>query len=162
MADSKAIYLSSIGVHMYYAIEKTAGTRPTQKADYTDLEGVKSIPSMNPAPDNLDTTTLNETEYKTSIPGLKDLGGALSFTFNMSEKLKTAWDKLITDYTSGIATNKQTWFCIEIPGLTNALYFPGQPSPMGLPELSVNSVIEAENSITPTGAPIWAAKPTAD
>jgi len=158
---ANAIYLSSIGVKMYYAVEATAGTRPTAKADYTELEGIKSTPSMNPSPDDLDTTTLNETEYKTSIPGLKDLGGALSFTFNMSNTLMTAWETLVTAYTTAAASNKKTWFYIEIPGLDKGLFFPGVPSPMGLPELSVNSVIEVENSITPTGAPTFATKPTA-
>lgn len=81
-----AIYLSTIGVHLKYAVEAVAGTRPT--TGYTDLVGVKSIPALTSAPDNLETTTLNETEYKTYIPGLKDLGGALSFTFNLSQDLK--------------------------------------------------------------------------
>ena len=158
---ANAIYLSSIGVKMFYAVEATAGTRPSAKADYTELEGIKSTPSMNPTPDDLDTTTLNETEYKTSIPGLKDLGGALSFTFNMSNTLMTAWETLMTSYATAAASSKKTWFYIEIPGLENGLFFPGIPSPMGTPELSVNSVIEIENYITPIGAPIYAAKPTA-
>jgi hypothetical protein len=55
-----ANYLSTIGVHLYYAVESTKGTRPTAKSAYTELVGIKSIPSMNPAPDTLDTTTLNE------------------------------------------------------------------------------------------------------
>lgn len=158
---ANAIYLSSIGVKMFYAVEATAGTRPTAKADYTELEGIKSTPSMNPSPDDLDTTTLNETEYKTSIPGLKDLGGALGFTFNMSNTLKSAWNTLVTSSEAAKASNKKTWFYIEIPGLDDGLYFPGIPSPMGSPELSVNSVIEVENYITPTGAPTYSAKPTA-
>lgn len=156
-----ATYLGSMGVHLYYAVEETAGTRPTAKTAYTELVGIKSIPSMNPAPDSLDTTTLNEEEYKTSIPGLKDLGGALSFTFNMSQALKDAWDTLMTAYATADASQKATWFYIEIPGLTEGLYFKGQPSAMGLPELGVNSVIETENSITPLDEPVWAAKPTA-
>ncbi len=158
---SNAIYLGTMGVHMYYAVEATAGTRPTTKSAYVELEGIKSVPSMNPAPDTLDTTTLNETEYRTSIPGLKDLGGTLSFTFNMSQVLKDAWDTLMTAYATAKAANKFTWFYIEIPGLTEGLFFKGQPSAMGLPELGVNSVIEIENSITPLDEPIWAAKPTA-
>lgn len=156
-----AIYLSTIGVHLKYAVEETAGTRPTAASAYTDLEGIKSIPSMNPTPDNLETTTLNETEYKTYIPGLKDLGGSLGFTFNLSEALKTAWEGLVTASTAALAAGKQTWFYVDVPGLTEGLYFPGIPSAMGLPELGVNSVAEVENSITPTGAPIWAAKPAA-
>ena len=155
-----ARYLSTIGVHLYYAVESTKNTRPTAFSAYTELVGIKSIPSMNPAPDNLDTTTLNEEEYKTSIPGLKDLGGSLEFTFNMSQELKTAWDAWVTADATARAADKSTWFCVIIPGLTEALYFKGQPSAMGLPELGVNSVIEVGNSITPIAEPEWAAKPT--
>lgn len=154
-------YLSTIGVHLYYAVEATKGARPTAKSDYTELIGVKSIPSLNPAPETLDTTTLNEEEYKTSIPGLKDLGGALEFGFNMSQELKDAWDTLVTADTAARATEKATWFYIDVPGLTEGLYFKGQPSAMGMPEMGVNSVLEVSNTITPTGEPEWAAKPTA-
>ena len=155
-----ANYLSSIGVRFYYATEATAGTRPTTKSSYTELPGIKGIPSLNPTPENLETTTLNETEYKTYIPGLKDLGGSLGFTFNMSQEFKTAWDALVTADTTARAAGKETWFYVEVPGLTNGLYFTGQPSSIGLPELSVNSVIEVEASVTVTGEPEWAAKPT--
>lgn len=154
-----AIYLSTIGVHLKYAVEATAGTRPT--TGYIDLVGVKSIPALTSAPDTLETTTLNETEYKTYIPGLKDLGGALSFTFNLSQDLKDIWDALMTAYNAGKAAGKETWFEIVVPGLTESVFFKGEPSPMGLPEMAVNSVAEVENSITPTAAPIWAAKSTA-
>lgn len=154
-----ANYLSTIGVHFYYAVEATAGTRPTATSAYTELVGVKGIPSMNPTPDNLETTTLNETEYKTYIPGLKDLGGALGFTFNMSQALKDAWDTLVTAFATAKAAEKAVWFYIDVPGLTEGLYFTGEPSPMGLPEMGVNSVLEVENSITVTNEPDWAAKP---
>jgi len=155
-----ARYLSTIGVHLYYGVEETAGTRPTAKSAYTELVGIKSIPSLNPQPDNLETTTLNETEYKTYIPGLKDLGGSLEFTFNMSQDLKDTWDALITADAAAKVAQKATWFYIEVPGLTEGLYFTGEPSPMGLPEMGVNAVLEVSNSITVTGEPEWAAKPT--
>lgn len=156
-----ARYLSTIGVHLYYAVEDTAGTRPTAKSAYTELVGIKGIPSLNPQPDNLETTTLNETEYKTYIPGLKDLGGSLGFTFNMSQDLKDGWDALITADAAAKVASKATWFYIEVTGLTEGLYFTGEPSPMGLPEMGVNSVLEVENSITVTGEPEWDDKPTA-
>ena len=78
----------------------------------------------------------------------------------MSQKLVDVWDELVEAYTTAAATGKRTWFYIEIPGLTKGLFFPGQPTSIGLPELGVNSVIEVENSITPVGAPVWATKPT--
>lgn len=156
-----AINLSTAGIHLYYGVEATAGTRPTSKSDYTDLVGVKSIPSMNPAPETLETTDLNQTEYKTYIDGLKDLGGALEFTFNLTQDLVTMWGELMEAYETAKETNKATWFLIDIPGLTEGLYFTGNPSSMGIPEAAVSSVLEITNYITPTGAPITAAKPTA-
>lgn len=156
-----AINLSTAGIHLYYAVEETAGTRPTVKTAYKDLVGVKSIPSLNPSPETLETTTLNETEWKTYIDGLKDLGGALEFTFNLTQDLVTMWDTLMEAYEAAKATNKATWFLIDIPGLTEGLYFPGNPSSMGIPEAAVSSVLEITNYITPTGAPEMAAKPTA-
>ena len=156
-----AINLSTAGIHLYYAVEKTKGTRPTAKADFKDLAGVKSTPDLNPAPDTLETTTLNETEWKTYIDGLKDMGGALEFTFNLTQELIELWDELMTAYEAAKATGLATWFLIDIPGLTEGFYFTGNPSSMGLPAAEVSSVLEITNRITPTGAPVREAKPTA-
>lgn len=153
-----AINLSTIGVQLGYAVEQTAGTRPT--TGYTRIYGAKSTPSLNPSPDTLETTTLDELEYRTYIDGLKDLGGALEFTFNLTEELITAWDTLMTAYETAKATGKATWFVIIIPGLTEAFFFTGNPSNMGLPETTVNSVLEITNYITPTNAPEKYEKPT--
>ena len=154
-----AINLSTAGVQLQYAVETTAGTRPT--TGYTRIKGIKSTPSLNPSPDALETTTLDELEYKTYIDGLKDVGGAIEFTFNLTEELITAWDELMTAYEAGKTTGKATWFTIVVPGLTDSFYFTGNPSAMGLPETSVNSVLEITNYITPTNAPEKFAKPTA-
>ncbi len=152
-----AINLSTAGVQLQYAVETTAGTRPT--TGYTRIKGAKSTPSLNPSPDSLETTTLDELEYKTYIDGLKDVGGAIEFTFNLTEELMNAWDTLMDAYEAGKAAGKATWFTIVVPGLTNSFYFTGNPSAMGLPETSVNSVLEITNYITPTNAPEKFAKP---
>ena len=152
------IDLSTIGVQLHYAVESSAGERPT--SGYTRIYGIKSTPSLNPAPDALETTTLDELEYKTYVDGLKDLGGALEFTFNLTESLIDAWDSLMSSYATGKASGLRTWFVIVVPGLTDAFYFPGNPSAMGLPETSVNTVLEITNYITPVGAPVKAEKPS--
>lgn len=151
-----AINLSTAGIYIAYATESVAGTRPT--ANYTRITGAKSTPSFNPAPETLETTTLDETEYKTYIDGLKDLGGALEFKFNLTEALVTEWGTLMSAYETAKAAGKRTWFEIVIPGLSKALFFPGNPSEMGLPETSVSSVLEATNYITPVGAPSFETK----
>lgn len=156
---AEAINLSTAGIHLGYAVETVSGQRPT--SGYTDIPGVKSTPSLNPSPDTLESTTLNETEYKTYVQGLKDLGGNLEFTFNLTQALLDAWDALMTAYKAGISTNKGCWFVINIPGLTKAFYFKGEPADAGLPATEVNSVLETTVYITPTAAPIMAEKPTA-
>ena len=154
-----AINLSTIGVQLHYAVETEKGIRPT--TGFTRIYGIKSTPSLNPAPETIETTTLDELEYKTYVDGLKDLGGALEFTFNLTQELNEKWDALMEAYEAGKVAEKQTWFAIVVPGLTDAFYFPGNPSAMGLPETSVSSVLEITNYITPVGAPIKAPKPTA-
>lgn len=154
-----AINLSTLGVQLHYAVETEKGTRPT--TGFTRIYGIKSTPSLNPAPDTIETTTLDELEYKTYVDGLKDLGGALEFTFNLTEELIEKWDALMEAYETAKAQQLNTWFVIVVPGLSDAFYFPGNPSAMGLPETSVNTVLEITNYITPTGAPVKAAKPAA-
>ena len=68
----------------------------------------------------------------------------------------------MTAYTAGKAAGKATWFTIVVPGLTQSFYFTGNPSSMGLPETSVNAVLEITNYITPTNAPEKYAKPKSD
>lgn len=153
-----AINLSTAGIYLAYAVETEVGKRPT--ADYIRITGAKSTPSLNPSPETLETTTLDETEYKTYIDGLRDLGGALEFTFNLTQELVDQWDELMTAYTTAKKQLKATWFTIVIPGLEEAYFFTGNPSEMGLPETSVSSVLEITNYITPTGAPIKEEKAT--
>lgn len=148
-----AIELSTAGIKIGYAVEETAGTRPT--AGYTVIPSIKSIPSLNPAPDTLETTDLSQLEYKTYIDGLKDLGGALTFTANLTEEFVTKWTTMMTEYTTGKADSKQMWFCVAIPGLTQNFFFRGNPSDQGMPAAEVNSVLETEVFITPTKVDGW-------
>lgn len=155
-----AIDLISAGVTLYYGVEATKGTRPTSTSDYTPLSGLKEIPEMNPEPETIEATTLDNSTYKTYVEGLKDLGGSLGFTFNLTQEFVTAWEALISASTTGEASQLSTWFVIIIPGITKALYFKGKPSPLGLPAISVNSLLEITAYIVPTGEPEWTTKPT--
>ena len=152
------IALSTAGVTIGYATETTSGTRPT--TGYITIPDIKEVPEMNPEPETLETTTLAATEYKTYIEGLKDLGGALSFLANFTSELETAWAALITAYNTAKTSKKSIWFEVKHPGLTKSVFFTGQPSAMGLPSMSVNSVLETNLYITPTNAPVWETKST--
>ena len=152
------IAINTAGVTFGYCVEQTANTRPT--SGYTIIPDIKEIPEMNPEPETLESTTLSETEYKTYIEGLKDLGGALSFLANHTTELETVWEALVEAYKTASAAGKSVWFEVKHPKLEKSVFFTGQPSAMGLPAMSVNSILETNLYITPTNAPTWEEKTT--
>jgi hypothetical protein len=143
---------------LQYAVETTAGTRPT--TGYKVIPEIKSMPSFNPAPNTIDSTTLEETEYMTYIQGLKDLGGALEYGANLTEDLIDFWGTLLDEYEAAVADGKSMWFAIVHPKLTTATYYVGEPAPIGFNEAAVGSMLETTLYITPNSAPVQAQKPT--
>jgi len=145
-------------MYLCYAVETTAGTRPT--TGYTVIPEVKTMPSFNPAPDAIDSTTLMETEYRTYVEGLKNLGGALEYGANLTADLITAWETCNSAHDTAAADGKATWFAVVHPKLDDAVFFEGDPSPLGLNEASVGAMAETTLYITPNSAPKWETKPT--
>jgi hypothetical protein len=152
------IVLTTAGVTIGYAVETEKGVRPV--SGYTVIHDLKEVPDFNPEPEGIESTDLEATEYKTYVDGLKDMGGALGFLANFTQDLQTAWDALVTAYDNAAKENKHTWFEIKHPGLAKSVFFRGKPSKMGLPSMSVNSILETTVYITPTGEPVWETKST--
>ena len=148
---------STAGMYLCYAVETTAGTMPT--SGYTLIPEIKSMPSFNPAPEQIDSTTLLETEYKTYVEGLKDLGGALEFSANLTADLITAWEACNTAH-DGLTGGIEMWFAVIHPKLEKCVMFKGDPSPLGLNEATVGSMAETTLYVTPNSAPSWQTKPT--
>lgn len=148
---------STAGMRLYYVVESSAGSRPT--SGLTKIPEIKSIPSFNPAPETIQSTTLEETEYHTYVEGLKDLGGALEFGANLTQDLIDVWASCNSAHTA-LTDGKAMWFYIIHDGLSNAVAFEGDPAPLGLNESSVGSMLETTLYITPNSAPQWVSKPT--
>lgn len=151
---------STAGMYLCYAVEATKGTRPT--SGYTLVPEVKSMPSFNPAPDTIDSTTLLETEYRTYVAGLKDLGGSLEYGANLTADLITAWETCVSAFNTAVGDDKAMWFAVVHPKLEKAVFFQGEPSPLGLNEAEVGAMAETTLYITPNSAPTWETKPTLD
>ena len=149
--------LASHGVMLAYCCESVAGTMPT--SGYVVVPEIKAIPSFNPQPDALQSTALSETEFHTYVEGLRDIGGALEFTANLTEDLISAWDTVNSAH-DALTGGKAMWFAVIHPKLANAVFFKGDPTPLGLNEISVNTVLETTLYITPNSAPTWSAKPS--
>lgn len=163
-----ALELSTAGILVKWAVETTAGTRPT--TGYATIRGVKSIPEFNPTPNNLDVTDLSDTEYKRSTPGLKDPGGALGLTVNDYSAFRADWSAMLTAYEAAKAEGKGLWVEYMIPGLTDgatlspkniSYYYAAIPSKLGFNGAEVDAVLENVAYFTPNGEPVWAERSTA-
>ena len=103
------------------------------------------------ARDGIEVTDLEETDIHRYIAGLRDLGDSLSFTANLTSDLITAWATAKSAADTGWASGKSTWWEIKIPNLGKSFYFAGLPQDLGLSALDVNSALETNCVISPTG-----------
>lgn len=136
-----------------YAFEASSGTRPT--SGYTNLPNPKSIPDMNPEPNALDITSLNDTEWKRYMEGLKDMGGSLGLTFGMSQAFYDLWETICDTDDANKATGKRTWFVFYVPGIDDSFFIPVDPSRIGMPAAEVDAVLDVTVNVLPIGAPVW-------
>ena len=144
--------LSTAGITIGYCVETTAGTKPT--TGFTTIPNVKSIAEFNPEPATLEVTDLSDTEWKRYIPGLKDIGGAIALTVNMTKAFLTAWASAVSAATTGAATNKATWWQVTVSGI-GVFEFAGLPSDAGLPGIETDSVFEGDVYIVPNDIDGW-------
>lgn len=150
---AKAVDLSTAGIHVGYGIETTAGTKPTA---FTDLPNPKSIPDVNPEVGTYDVTSLNDTEWKRYIEGLKDVGGALAITFGMSQVFLDMWEDICDQYEIARDDNKRMWIEFYHPRLTKGFFFTCTPTRMGWAASDVDNAWDTSVSVTPTGEIGWA------
>ena len=147
--------LSTAGIRFGYCTEETAGTRPT--SGYVNIPHPKEIPDLSPEPNALDTSHLNIAAggFKTYIEGLKDMGGALSITIGMSAELLSAWNTMVTNAKTALATGKRTWFVFYHPALSQSFFMAAEPSRLDFPGASVDEVWDATVYILPTDVEGW-------
>ena len=141
--------LSTLGVTLNYAVEATAGTRPT--SGFVKVAHVKATPDFSAARSGIDVTDLEEDDIRRYIPGLRDLGDSLSFTANLTSDLITAWETAKSAADTAWASGKSTWWEIKIPDLGKSFYFAGLPQDLGVSAMDVNAAAETSLNISPTG-----------
>lgn len=145
--------ISTAGFSIGYAVETTAGSRPSS---FTSIPNIKTIGDINPEPSTYEVTDLSDLEWKRYIGALKDVGGAIALTANITSAFETAWSTLCSSAATGKASNKATWFCVTVPNWAKKFYFAGDPSPLGLPQVETDSVFDGDVYITPNQITGWA------
>ena len=151
-----ALEFNTIGVKIGYAVEASAGTRPT--TGYVNIPDIKSIPGIELTPSKLEVTNLVD-KYKRYITGVLDAGDDVALTANMTASLKSVWASLVSAAASAWASGLSTWFEISIPNF-DSFYIAGIPTEMGFNEMGVDAVAEASLHIIPNKIAGWAATAT--
>jgi len=147
-----ALEFNTIGVKLKYAIEASAGTRPT--SGYAQIPDIKNTPAIDINPNKVEVTNL-EDQYRRYIDSVKDVGDSFDFTANLTADLKTKWASCVTSAASAWASGKATWFEISIPNF-DSFYFAGIPTELGVNEMGVDAVIESTLHIVPNQIAGWA------
>lgn len=151
--------VSTAGMLVKYAVEATAGTRPT--SGYTLIPGVKAIPAIFNDPNMLQSTPLSATKNHTYIEGLNDSGGAIQLTVNDYEEFRTAWTACVAAF-GELTGGKAMWFEIAYQDGSNleSFYFPAKPLALGFGGAEVDSVLENNLNLAPQGDYVFAAAST--
>lgn len=147
-----ALEFNTIGVKLKYAVETSAGSRPT--SGYIQIPDIKNTPAIDFNPAKLQVTNL-EDEYHRFIDGVKSVGDSFDFTANLTADLKTKWAALVSAATSAWTSSKSTWFEISIPNF-DSFYFAGIPVELGVNEMGVDAVIESTLHVVPNQIAGWA------
>lgn len=153
-----ALEIASAGAKIQYAVEATAGTRPT--TGLTMINNVKTIGSLDSEPATYDVTDLSDLEFKRYIPGLKDIGGDVPLTMNLTQAVIDGWTTMCEAASTAAAAGKSTWFEVVVPKLTKSFWFRGVPTPMGLGEIPTDAALEITGHITPNEILGWETKST--
>ena len=155
-----AINLTSIGVKVGWAVEAEVNTPPTA---FKHIPQITEIPDMDAEPEALETTSLDNLDFRTYTKGLKDIGGSLAFTANLTQELLDMWNgkstpdgsSVMESYEDAEEAGKRMFLAVQIPGLDRSVVFSCEPSPIGLMGMGVNEVIDCTIYVTPTGEPEW-------
>lgn len=124
----------TIGTVVSLAWENEAGVRPV--SGYRKWCDAKSHPDFNAERDQVETTTLCQTNNHTYEDGLVDFG-TLEFGSNMTQDtfdLFLGEDGYVAKYAEMNEQGLGLWICVHVQGINRAYYIPVKPQPFGLPE----------------------------
>lgn len=149
--------ISSVGAKVKYAVEQTAGTRPS--SGYTEIPNISEAPEIPLEKEALDVSDISDlvTRY---IPGRADPGGNVTFTANHTEEFITKWKALVAAAKTAWAEGKKCWFEYCYPGAENSFFWAGIPQDLGNSGIAQNEVDTIPAIVTMVDVEGWATAST--
>lgn len=133
--------ISTLGARVGYAVETTAGVKPTS---FKLLHRVNAIGGIGLDVETIDASALEDLVEK-SVAGRASSGGNFSVTVNITDDTITEWTTLISAYVAAKATGKNTWFQITFPNLAQAFFVTAEPpQQIPMPAVDQNGLLTVE------------------
>lgn len=158
--------VSSANIKISYAVETSAGVRPTsgykEKESGATLriaEYVTGISGLTADFEQYDVTPLAEQNRHRFVRGLQSNDGSLSLSCNINPTSRADWTAIVEAY-QALTDGKGMWFCFTLPGDTQSAYFRCEPCPMGFPDVEAASAVQGAVQLIENQYAGWAANPT--
>lgn len=136
---------STIGIEFGYALEATAGTKPSK---FTKLTRINTIGGIDLETEQIDASALEDyvTRY---VAGRQDSGGQWPITINPTDDTIAEWETLIDAYQTRADKNLSMWFEVWSPYLTKAFFIVAEPPKMlPMSEMAQNELQTIEIGLT--------------
>ena len=151
--------ISTLGALTGYAIEETAGQKPTK---YKMLHRVNSSDEINIETETIDASSL-EDKIERTIAGRGSTGGTFGVVVNITDETITEWETLIKAYETAKTEGKAMWYEEYYPALKKAFFTKVEP-PSIIPKpareqnglltatmtMTINEYIGPDTAIAPT------------
>lgn len=137
--------ISTLGITFGYAMETTAGTKPSA---FKQLNRINSIGGINIENEQIDASALEDLVSR-YIQGRGDTGGTFPVGVNYTNETLAEWEGVISDYNDAKGTGKRMWFQTIIPGFEKAEFVVAQPpTKIPSPEKNQNELLVVEMNLT--------------
>lgn len=151
--------LSTLGVKFGYAVETTAGEKPSA---FKWLPRCTDISEIALSTENIDGSALEDYQTR-NIAGRQDTGGEWSVSFHFTPETRPLIKAMMKEAAEGLKSGFRTWFEVWSPSDTEAYFVVAQPgSKIPLPAigqnatytgaitLAIDEIIEFDEAIEPT------------
>lgn len=152
---AKNLPLTTIGLKIGWAVETTAGVRPT--TGYKRLHGIYTSPDLNIAPSTTDRTSFDETKFTLKAPLLPEIPDTMDYGMRYGKQAKKDWDAMCDAYETAREKGLEIWIVEDVPDdedddFDNAYFYTVQPLRIKKPAFEANTGIDATAYAVWTGS----------
>ena len=130
-----------------YAVETTEGEKPTLQENWKQLHRCNDISEITLETETIDASALEDMQSR-YIAGRQDTGGTWDVTFNLTNDVIKELEEMLKAASTGLSSNKRTWFQVTFPNLEKSFFVVGQPgTKVPLPAVAQNELLTGAISI---------------